>query len=58
VTDRFIPSRKLLKRDSLMHGSEINPEQENEISKSEGNNANVSDLYRRLIMAESGRQNK
>ena len=36
----------------------MNPEQENEATKTEGTSANVSDLYRRLIMAEGSRQNK
>jgi hypothetical protein len=52
VTDRFIPSRKLLKRDSLYQDEDNDSEQENENGKVDNSSSTVSDLYRRFIMAD------
>jgi hypothetical protein len=54
ITDRYIPSRKLLKRDSLLHCSS---EEVNENGREDSSSTSVSDIYRRFIM-EDGLRNR
>ncbi len=51
ITDRYIPSRKLLKRDSLLHSQH---EQDLPIENAREESSSVSDIYRRFVV-EGGR---
>jgi hypothetical protein len=57
VTDRFVPARKSIKRDSMFkeEGSEM--EDENENVPEEGEGTRLIDLYKRYVM-ELSPQNK
>lgn len=54
ITDRYIPSRKLLKRDSLFYEGDVESVQ-NENIRAEGSNYTISDIYRRFVMAGSSK---
>jgi hypothetical protein len=58
VTDRFIPSRRMLRKESLFRDEEMDSNIENEGCHSEGDRSSVSDLYRRFIMTESPKKGK
>ena len=58
ITDRYIPSRKLLKKDSFFKEAEKDLDQENQRSKTECSGCLVPDLYRQVIMAEGAKETK
>lgn len=53
VTDRFIPTRKLMKKDSLWSEGDEDWAQENQPQEKEPETGGLCDLYRQYVMCES-----
>lgn len=56
--DRYIPKRKLVKRESMLSEEDPFDDSENRVNPQEGQGVSLSDLYLRLVMVDSPRKRK